>query len=137
MNNHNSDELKYKKICYFTNWSQFRPGLARFEPENIDPFLCTHIVYAFGYIDNQTFLLTSIEQNDEGKYRRKTIENIDIDCSSDFILELYRRVNDLKRVNPKLKTLLGVGGWNMKSFVFSQMMHDHQRRQNFIFDSIK
>jgi len=52
-------------------------------------------------------------------------------------LDLYRRVNALKKRNPKLKTLLGVGGWNMKSYGFSVMVHDHDKRRNFIFDTIK
>jgi len=34
-------------ICYYTNWSQYRPGLGQYYPEDIDPTLCTHIVYAF------------------------------------------------------------------------------------------
>ncbi|CAF2370308.1 unnamed protein product [Rotaria sp. Silwood2] len=109
------DELKYKKICYFTNWSQYRDVPAKFEPEHIDPFLCTHIIYAFAYISNQTFLIQTVEENDE---------------------DLYRRINALKKRNPKLKTLLGVGGWNMKSHAFSIMVHDDGKRRNFIFDTI-
>ncbi|CAF0764799.1 unnamed protein product [Didymodactylos carnosus] len=97
----NENELKYKKVCYYTNWSQYRPGLGKFSPENIDPFLCTHIVYAFAYINNKTLLLTKVEENDE---------------------DLYRRVNKLKTRNPNLKTLLGVGGWNMKSDAFSAVV---------------
>ncbi|UJR15985.1 hypothetical protein I4U23_002904 [Adineta vaga] len=109
------DELKYKKICYFTNWSQYRTDSAKFEPEHIDPFLCTHIIYAFAYISNETFLIRKVEDNDE---------------------DLYRRVNALKKRNPKLKTLLGVGGWNMKSYAFSIMVHDSAKRRRFIFDTI-
>ncbi|UJR30603.1 hypothetical protein I4U23_018128 [Adineta vaga] len=111
----NEDELKYKKICYFTNWAQYRLGPARFDPENIDPFLCTHIIYAFANIDNQTLLITKVEDNDE---------------------DLYRRINALKTLNPKLKTVLAVGGWNMKSYAFSTMVHNHEKRRNFIFDTI-
>jgi GH18 family chitinase len=40
--------------------------MAKFEPENIDPFLCTHIIYAFAYISNETFLIQKVEENDEG-----------------------------------------------------------------------
>ena len=61
-----ADELTYKKICYFTNWAQYRLVPAKFEPEHIDPFLCTHIIYAFAYISNETFLITKVEENDEG-----------------------------------------------------------------------
>lgn len=61
-----SDDLKYKKVCYFTNWSQYRTPPAKFQPEYIDPFLCTHIVYAFAYIHNRTLSIIKIEENDEG-----------------------------------------------------------------------
>ncbi|CAF1041436.1 unnamed protein product [Adineta steineri] len=111
----NEDELKYKKICYFTNWSQYRLGPAKFEPEHIDPFLCTHIIYAFAYINNRTLSINKVEENDE---------------------DLYRRVNALKVRNSKLKTLLAVGGWNMKSYAFSTMVHNNEKRRNFIFETI-
>lgn len=35
-------------VCYYTNWSVYRPGTARFNPQNINPYLCTHLIYAFG-----------------------------------------------------------------------------------------
>lgn len=34
-------------MCYVTNWSNKRDGIGRFNVENIDPKLCTHVVYAF------------------------------------------------------------------------------------------
>lgn len=58
-----------KLVCYFTNWSQYRPSNGSFTPENVDPFLCTHVIYALATInpDNQ---LTSIEWNDEEMYKK-------------------------------------------------------------------
>lgn len=48
-------------------FSQYRKGAGRFVPENVDPFLCTHVIYAFAYIDEIDLLLTTIEDNDLGK----------------------------------------------------------------------
>lgn len=36
-----------KIVCYFTDWSQCRPGIASYEPEDVAPCLCTHIICAF------------------------------------------------------------------------------------------
>lgn len=35
-------------VCYYTNWSVYRPGTAKYSPQNINPYLCTHLIYAFG-----------------------------------------------------------------------------------------
>ncbi|CAF1136594.1 unnamed protein product, partial [Brachionus calyciflorus] len=48
----------FKKICYFTNWAQFRPSGAEFYPEDINPELCTHVIYAFAKIENYTLAHT-------------------------------------------------------------------------------
>ncbi len=32
-------------VCYYASWSHLR-----FPPENIDPFLCTHIIFAFAQV---------------------------------------------------------------------------------------
>jgi len=53
----------YLRVCYYSNWSQYRPPGAAFGPEDIDPTLCSHIVYAFGKLDGE--FLTASEWNDE------------------------------------------------------------------------
>ena len=50
-------------MCYYTNWSQYRPGNGRFVPENVDPFLCTHVVYAFAKLRGNH--LEAFEWNDK------------------------------------------------------------------------
>ena len=46
------------KIIYisdFTNWAYYRQGAGKFEPDDIDINLCTHIVYGFAVLDENTF----------------------------------------------------------------------------------
>lgn len=43
---------RYKLVCYYTNWSWYRPGLGKYTPEDIDPTLCTHIVYGFAVLSD-------------------------------------------------------------------------------------
>ena len=40
----------FKRVCYYTNWSQSRPAGGRFTPDDIDPYLCTHIIFAYARI---------------------------------------------------------------------------------------
>ena len=80
-------------VCYHTNWAQYRPGNKKFMPENIDPNLCTHIIYSFAKFTN--YQLSGYEWNDE---------------STEWSKGLYERTIDLKQKNPNLKILLAVGG---------------------------
>ncbi|XP_071370840.1 chitinase, acidic.1 [Centroberyx affinis] len=77
-----------KLVCHMTNWAQYRPAGGKFVPANIDPFLCTHVIYALATI-NSFNQITPIEWNDE---------------------EQYNSLNSLKNINPALRTLLSVGG---------------------------
>uniref|UniRef100_A0A3B4CE92 GH18 domain-containing protein n=1 Tax=Pygocentrus nattereri TaxID=42514 RepID=A0A3B4CE92_PYGNA len=94
-------------------WSQYRPGPGRYMPGNIDPQLCTHLIYAFSVINSANELVAH-----EGNYET-----------------LYKSLNGLK--NPSLKTLLAVGGWNFGSAQFTTMVSTPANRQTFIQSSIK
>ncbi|XP_069335346.1 LOW QUALITY PROTEIN: acidic mammalian chitinase [Eulemur rufifrons] len=98
-----------KIVCYFTNWSQYHPGIACNMPKNMDPCLCTHIIYAFaGMANNQ---IKTIEWDDEA---------------------LYAGINGLKNYNTELKTLLSFGGWNFGIQGFSNMVATAENCQTFI-----
>ncbi|XP_057218756.1 acidic mammalian chitinase-like [Triplophysa rosa] len=101
--------------CYFTNWAQYRPGTGKYTAANVDPYLCTHLIYAFSVINSANQLVT-YEWNDE---------------------TLYKAFNDLKRTNGNLKTSLAVGGWNFGTAEFSAMVSTPQNRQTFIQSAIK
>eukprot|EP00066_Takifugu_rubripes_P011713 XP_011600979.1 PREDICTED: acidic mammalian chitinase-like isoform X2 [Takifugu rubripes] len=102
-------------VCYFTNWSQYRLGGGKFMPANIEPNLCTHLIYAFSSI-NEANELTTVEWNDD---------------------ELYKSFNGLKQRNPSLKTLLAVGGWSFGTAKFTTMVSTQTSRSKFIQSSIK
>ena len=46
-------------MCYYTNWSQYRQG-AEFFPENLDPSLCTHLIYAFAKLIETEDIVTPV-----------------------------------------------------------------------------
>ncbi|ETE67515.1 Acidic mammalian chitinase [Ophiophagus hannah] len=99
----------YKLVCYVTNWAQYRKEPAKFTPDNIDPFLCTHLIFAFADMDNNQ--ITTREWNDE---------------------TLYRKLNALKERNSNLLTLLAVGGGTFNNQKFTTMVSSSANRQKFI-----
>ena len=51
-NDNDNDDKLY--VCYYTNWSQYRPAGGTFLPYDIDPNLCTHIIFAFAKVVGET-----------------------------------------------------------------------------------
>ncbi|XP_046385252.1 probable chitinase 10 [Ischnura elegans] len=109
----------YKIVCYYTNWSQYRTKVGKFMPEDIQADLCTHIIYAFGWLKKGK--LSSFESNDETK---------------DGKTGLYERIMLLKKANPKLKILMAIGGWSFGTQKFKDMSATRYARQTFIYSAI-
>jgi len=103
-----------KLVCHMTNWAQYRPGSGRFTPDNIDPFLCTHVIYTMATI-NSFNQISAIEWNDD---------------------QQYARLNGLKTANPALKTLLSVGGTVNGISPFITMVAKPESRAAFIKSAI-
>nr|KAI8754759.1 chitotriosidase-1-like [Biomphalaria glabrata] len=108
-----------RRVCYYTNWSQYRSGLGKFLPEDIDPFLCTHLIFAFAKVKNSK--IEAVEWNDE---------------DTDVTKGLYSRLNKLKEANPELKTLLAVGGASAGSTPFTEMVATAETRRSFVETSL-
>ncbi|BFZ13108.1 hypothetical protein BsWGS_16147 [Bradybaena similaris] len=103
-------------LCYFPNWAVYRQGFgASFGPEQVNPDLCTHIIYAFAYVQGNRLVTT--DPSDEP--RGSDIGN-------------YARITNLKLRNPRLKVILSVGGWNMGTSAFSSMTANKDNLAEFI-----
>ncbi|KAH0500542.1 Acidic mammalian chitinase [Microtus ochrogaster] len=74
-------------MCYYNNVAQDRPGLGSFSVGDIDPCLCSHLIYAFAKIQNNR--ITQGRNSD---------------------LTDYQTLRTLKNRSNELITLLAVGG---------------------------
>ncbi|KAJ8307499.1 hypothetical protein KUTeg_015583 [Tegillarca granosa] len=106
--------LDFKRVCYFTNWAQYRPSPFTFFPENTNVDLCTHIIYAFGKVENNE--IKPYEWNDESTASSKG---------------LYERMMALRVKNPSIKILLAIGGWNHGTATFSAVVKTTENILNF------
>ncbi|CAG5135462.1 unnamed protein product, partial [Candidula unifasciata] len=95
----------YRTICYFTNWSQFRKGKGKFLPENINPNLCSHIIYASAKLERLD--LQPVEENEDSTESKEG---------------MYAQVIKLKEKNPNIKVLLSVGGSYLGSDPFKPVV---------------
>ncbi|XP_076975578.1 oviduct-specific glycoprotein [Tamandua tetradactyla] len=103
----------YKLVCYFTNWARSRPGPASVSPQDLDPFLCTHLIFAFASMTNNQIVPKDFQD-----------EKI-----------FYPQFNKLKERNSELKTLLSIGGWNFGTSRFTAMLSTSNNRRKFV-DSV-
>ncbi|XP_052588174.1 LOW QUALITY PROTEIN: oviduct-specific glycoprotein [Peromyscus californicus insignis] len=108
-----NDGTAYKLVCYFTNWAHSRPDPASILPHDLDPFLCTHLIFAFASMNNNQIVAKNLQD-----------EKI-----------LYPEFNKLKERNRALKTLLSIGGWSFGTARFTTMLSTLASREEFV-DSV-
>ena len=105
-------------MCYFGSWSTYRWSHGHFDVEHIDPFLCTHLIFGFAGLNAQNFTIQSLDPFN--------------DLYDNWGKGAFQRFTGLKAINPSLKTLLAIGGWNEGSTKYSEMVATSQRREIFI-----
>ncbi|CAG9817878.1 unnamed protein product [Phaedon cochleariae] len=102
-----------KIVCYHGTWAKYRYGNGQFLLSNIDPTLCTHIIYTFVGITTNGQVTS-------------------LDPSLDYNSGNLNKFTALKTVNPKLKTLLAIGGWSEGSTKYSTVAASAELRAVFI-----
>ncbi|HEV8052747.1 MAG TPA: glycosyl hydrolase family 18 protein, partial [Parachlamydiaceae bacterium] len=109
-----------KIIGYFPNWAMYR---ARpFYAKDINPNVVTHINYAFAPVDVDGTIRLFDPWSDTDFYT----PNAGDKAYAGNFYQLYQ----LKKQNPKLKTLISLGGWTLSN-PFSQMASTAAVREKF------
>ncbi|KRT79630.1 Carbohydrate-binding protein, partial [Oryctes borbonicus] len=106
-------DSQYKVVCYFTNWAWYRQGVGKYLPSNIDPDLCTHIIYGFAVLNG-----------DQGIIKPH-------DSWADFDNKFYEKVTAFKAKG--IKVLIAIGGWNDSAGdKYSKLVNNPATRRRFI-----
>ncbi|XP_035912355.1 chitinase-3-like protein 1 [Anopheles stephensi] len=101
-----SIEARKPVFCYYASWATYRPGRGRFDVDHIDPFLCTHLLYAFFGVDESGAV---------------TVLDPWLDLEVNGGRANIRRFNELRQQNPQLRTLAAIGGATVHPTLFSQI----------------
>uniref|UniRef100_A0A182R2K1 Uncharacterized protein n=1 Tax=Anopheles funestus TaxID=62324 RepID=A0A182R2K1_ANOFN len=106
-------------VCNYGSWGSLRPGNGKFTVDDIDPFLCTQLIYDFFDINpNGTIKITET--------------NLDLPTK----LNTIEKFNNLKQKNPALKTLAAIGGWHAGPANFKTVAASPQLRSSFATDAV-
>ena len=45
------------RVCYYTSWAQYRQDKGKFVPDDIEPTLCSHIIFAFATMKDNHLIM--------------------------------------------------------------------------------
>ncbi|XP_076042458.1 putative chitinase 10 isoform X2 [Oratosquilla oratoria] len=100
-------------VCYFTNWAWYRPTYGKYKPEDIDPSMCTHIVYGFAVLDYSNLIIKMH------------------DSWADKDNHFYEKVTALRRKG--IHVSIAIGGWNdSQGDKYSRLVNSPGSRKKFI-----
>ena len=96
----------------------YRPGVGKYRPEDIDPTLCTHIIYGFAVLDSNKLTMKPH------------------DSWADIDNNFYKKVTEFKKYG--IKVTVAIGGWNdSKGDKYSRLVNSPSARRKFITNVIK
>ncbi|XP_045782773.1 probable chitinase 2 [Maniola jurtina] len=105
-------------VCYVATWAVYRPGPGKYDLSDIEPSLCTHLVYSFAGLDESTSSIRSLDPWQ--------------DLEKDYGKAGYKRLVSLKERYPHLKVTIAIGGWNEGSDKYSRMASKPETRAKFV-----
>ncbi|XP_076284259.1 chitinase-3-like protein 1 [Lasioglossum baleicum] len=113
-------QAEKKIVCYFGSWTVYRPGNGQIAIEDINPRLCTHMIYSF------------IGINTDGTVR---ILDAWADLADGGGKNGFGKFTSLAKQND-VKALIAIGGWNEGSTKFSQVVSNPQTRSRLVQDVV-
>ncbi|XP_066246333.1 chitotriosidase-1-like [Euwallacea similis] len=111
-------EHKKEVVCYYASWALYRQDEGQFTTDNIDPTLCTNIIYSFAGLDINLQLAS-------------------LDPNADITQGGFYNFSQIKEQNPCVRITLAVGGWNEGSLKYSIMASDEATREAFAENALK
>lgn len=109
-------------VCYVGTWAVYRANRGSFSIENIDPTLCTHLIYSFAGLNITHDAIRSLDPWQ--------------DLTEDYGKGGFNRIVQLKARYPHLKVTLAIGGWNEGSSNYSMLVRDEVRRKRFVVNAL-
>jgi chitinase len=101
-------------VCYYGTWAVYRPGNGKFDVEDIDTNLCTHIIYGFTGLGTDNTIQCLDPWNDLYDGGGKGA--------------LYR-FTGLKSKNPSMKALVAIG----IDFKYYELQYANQTNYIFLY----
>lgn len=106
-----------KIVCYFGSWAVYRPSDGKFDISDIQPQLCTHLIYSF------------VGLTTDGNIK---VLDAWLDLPDNWGKDAFGRFNKLREQSSGLKTLIAIGGWNEGSTKYSQVVANPTLRAKFV-----
>ncbi|XP_054011036.1 chitinase-3-like protein 1 [Hylaeus anthracinus] len=104
-------------VCYFGSWAVYSPGLGNFQISDINPHLCTHMIYSFTGTNTNGDVLVSDPW---------------ADLPDDGGMNGYGKFTELRRSSPGTKAMISSGGWDEGSYKYSQIVSNPSTRARFV-----
>ncbi|XP_062314108.1 histidine-rich carboxyl terminus protein 1 [Osmerus eperlanus] len=105
----------HRLVCYVTSQTQPHPDVPSFHLDQVDPLLCTHIIYASLDLAPDDHILPFSSEDQEA----------------------WISLSSLKDSNPDLKMLLAIGRWTSITTRLLEIASDFPRRKTFVQSAVQ
>ncbi|XP_022913631.2 probable chitinase 2 isoform X2 [Onthophagus taurus] len=106
----NNLEKDFKLICYAATYASGRPGRGGFYLSNLNPGLCTHVIFGYAHLKMDTSIYFLPNWND--------------------FMNGTESLTELKQSYPSVKFMVALGGWSERTDKFSKIAAKSELRKS-------